>query len=115
MTQRLLIVTYGLCGDPAAFREDATRAVPSLSRTPGMLWKIWGLDAAKSEGLSAYVFADSSSVDAFVTSSPALVALRAHPDVRDVTCRVVPIDPGLSAATGAAKALGLPDPAQQLA
>lgn len=107
MSQHLALVTYGLRGDLAAFRADAARAAPLIAGTPGLLWKIWALDGSRGEGLGAYLFESGPAAEAFVAASPALAALRSHPAVGAVACRVLPVEAGLSAATGAGAALGL--------
>lgn len=106
MTPTLLAVAYRLRIPAAEFRSHAEGAAPRIAETPGLVWKIWGLDPGAGEGTSLYLFRDAASAGAFATG-PAIAALRAGP-AEAVTVRLAPVDLGLSTMTGAAAALAVP-------
>ena len=86
---------------PLPSRYDKGRGIAG---TPGLVWKIWGIDRDRDTGVSAYLFASEASARAF-TAGPMLERLRSRPDVTDVSFELAPIDQDLSEMTGAADAL----------
>ena len=103
MSQTLLTVTYRLRIPADAFRSHAEVAAPRIAATPGLIWKIWGLNPETGEGTSVYLFHDAASARAFA-AGPAIAELRNGP-AEQVSPRLAPVDRGLSALTGAAAAL----------
>ena len=65
MTPTIATVSYRLRVPAAAFRAHARDVAPRIAETPGLAWKIWGLDAATGEGESLYLFRDTASASAF--------------------------------------------------
>ena len=103
MNLTLLTVAYRLRIPSAAFRPHAKLAGQRIAETPGLVWKIWGLDSDAGEGTSVYLFRDAASADAFA-AGPAIEELRNGP-AEQVTLRLSPVDVALSNITGAAAAL----------
>lgn len=106
MKQVLVMVRYRLDGNTGQFRTDMETAAAALGATPDLIWKIWALDAGSGTGLSAYLFETTAAADAFV-AGPTLERLRAHPVVQEVAVDRAPVDPDLSALTGAGPALAV--------
>ncbi|MGR3321000.1 MAG: YdhR family protein [Pseudooceanicola sp.] len=104
MSLALLIVTYDLAIPVEDFRGAARKAAVQIAGAPGLIWKIWGLEA-NGEGTSAYLFRSEATARAFATG-PAIAALRDGP-ARDVTTRIAPVATDLSRVTHAATALSL--------
>jgi hypothetical protein len=104
MGQMLVTVRYRVQGDHAHFRHDMKKVAGLISGTPGLVWKIWGIDQDRDIGASVYLFASEASARAFI-ASPMLERLRSRPDVTDVTFELAPVDQDLSEMTGAADAL----------
>ena len=104
MGQMLVTVRYRVQGDHAHFRHDMTKAAGLIAGTPGLVWKIWGIDHDRDVGASAYLFASEASARAFI-AGPMLERMRSRPDVSDVSFELAPIDQDLSEMTGAADAL----------
>jgi len=84
----------------SAFRDRAREVAARIAETPGLVWKIWGLDDATGEGTSLYLFRDAASAAAFA----GLAALRDGPADR-VEVRLAPVVRDLSEVTRAAAAL----------
>ncbi len=99
----LLSVAYRLRIPAEAFRLPAEVAAHQIAQAPGLVWKIWGLDADTGEGTSVYLFRDTAAAAAFA-AGPAMAQLRDGPAER-VTTRIAPVDVALSTLTGAAGAL----------
>ena len=104
MGQMLLTVRYRIQGDHAHFRHDLTKAAGMIAGTPGLVWKIWGIDRDRDIGVSAYLFASEAAARAFV-GGPTLERLRSRPDVIDVSFELAPVDQDLFEITGASDAL----------
>ena len=100
----LLTVRYRLTRGDRQFREEMAKAAPHIAKFPGLIWKIWGFDAHRGTGLSAYLFETVASAEAFL-AGPAVAGLRHHPLVAEVACELAPIDYELPMSTGAATAL----------
>ncbi|WP_181164595.1 YdhR family protein [Amaricoccus solimangrovi] len=103
MSQTVVTVTYRLRVPVEAFRARARAVAERIAETPGLAWKIWGLEPETGEGTSLYLFRDAGSAAAFA-SGPVLAALRDGPAER-VEIRLAPVEAGLSAVTRAASAL----------
>lgn len=103
MNQTLLIVTYRLRIPAEAFRSHAEIAGRRIAETPGLVWKIWGLDRETGEGSSVYLFGNTASAEAFATGAE-IAGLRNGP-AEQVSVRLAPVDTALSTITGAARAL----------
>lgn len=106
MNLAMLIVTYELRVPVEEFHSAACEATADISGAPGLVWKIWGLDA-KGEGTSAYLFGSVAEALAFADGD-ALQALRSGP-ARHVQTRIAPVAVELSQMTKATSALGLTD------
>lgn len=104
MIPTLLLVIYRLRIPVADFRAHAQTAAARIASTPGLAWKVWGLDDETGFGTSAYLFHDAASAKAFA-EGPAIAELRDGP-AADVVTRITPVDVGLSSITGAAPILG---------
>jgi len=96
-------VAYRLRVPVSAFRDRAREVAARIAETPGLVWKIWGLDDATGEGTSLYLFRDAASAAAFA-GGPVLAALRDGPADR-VEVRLAPVVRDLSEVTRAAAAL----------
>jgi hypothetical protein len=105
MTPTLLCVTYKLRIPAENFRVAAQAAAQQIAAAPGLVWKLWGLDADTGEGTSFYLFRDAALAKAFA-SGQAIAALRSGP-AETVTTRVAPVELPLSAITAAALASDL--------
>ena len=104
MGQMLVTVRYGVQGSLAHFRHDVKKVAGVIAGIPGLVWKIWGIDADRDTGVSAYLFASEASARAFI-AGPMIERLRSRPDVTDVSFEFAPVDQELSEMTGAADAL----------
>lgn len=109
MTRTLLLVTYRLRIPAQEFRVHAETAAANISKAPGLVWKIWGLDPETGQGTSVYLFRDAATARAFA-AGPAIAELRNGP-TEDVTTRIAPVDAGLSTLTGATAALAFEETA----
>lgn len=101
----IVVVAYRLRVPVATFRAGARAMAERIAATPGLVWKIWGLDDATGEGAGLYLFRGPASAAAFA-GGPVLGALRDGPAER-VDVRVAPVMHDLSEITHAAAALAL--------
>ncbi|WP_162917300.1 YdhR family protein [Dongia deserti] len=104
MQHMLITVRYRVAGNHAHFRHDMSKAAAMIAELPGLAWKIWGFDQDRGAGVSAYLFESEPAARAFL-AGPVLERLRNRPDVTEVTFDIAPVDRGLSAITGATRAL----------
>ncbi|MCB1502687.1 MAG: YdhR family protein [Bauldia sp.] len=109
MTATLLSVSYRLRIPVTDFRNSAELAARRIAETPGLAWKIWGLDAETGEGTSIYLFRDAASAEDFA-SGPAIAQLR-DGAAETVNLRLSAVDPVLSTITKGAVALAPAIPA----
>jgi len=100
VTQTLLTMTYRLRIPVEAFRPHAEAAGRRIAETPGLVWKIWGLQSDTRQGTSVYLFRDPESAEAFA-AGPAIAEQRNGP-ADDLRVRLAPVDVALSTITGAA-------------
>ena len=111
MSQILLTVRYHVAGNPDAFRASMESVAPAIASVDGLMWKIWGLDSERRQGLSVYLFACQSAANRFA-AGPMIERLRQRPDIAEVSLEVAPVDADLSALTGGGPALGTATAAQ---
>jgi len=104
MQKALVTVRYSLSGNVERFRNEMEKAAAMIASAPGLVWKIWSLDAERGVGLSAYLFNSPTEARAFV-AGPMIKALRNRADVKEVAVEVAPVEHALSAMTGAGPAL----------
>lgn len=103
MSLTLLAVTYELAISPEVFERHSEQAAVRIAETPGLRWKIWGLDPETGAGTSIYLFTDATSAAGFA-NGPAIAALAAGP-ARNIATRIAPVHDALSALTHAASIL----------
>ncbi|MCF4167090.1 YdhR family protein [Zavarzinia compransoris] len=102
----LLTVTYQVAGAPHAFLDRAGEEAGRIASVPGLVWKIWAFEHETGLGSSCYLFADRASARRFA-DGPALAALRAHPLITHVGCRLGVVQIALSAITRAGPVISL--------
>jgi hypothetical protein len=96
-------VHYQFTGDLSAYRALAEHAAPQLARTPGLMWKLWLLEADGRQVAGWYLFADDQAARAFL-DGPALDGLRQHPAITGVTAHRYGVLADLTHITGGQQA-----------
>ena len=75
-------------------------AAQPIADTPGLLWKVWLMNEAKSEAGGIYLFENESSVRSYM-DGPVVAALKASPAVSDISAKVFDVMAYHSAVTRA--------------
>jgi hypothetical protein len=107
MQVALATVRYRLKGNAIGFWAGIESAAAAVAETPGLMWKIWGIDEDQTGGISAYLFRTIDAADAFM-KGPVIDGLRGHSDIANVSVHVAPVNHDLSRKTGAGHVLTVP-------
>jgi len=87
VSQKILQINYKF-GIPAAeFSRAMLPAAQPIADSPGLVWKIWLMNEADSEGGGIYLFEDEAAVNAFL-GGPIVSALKANPIVSDIRVKM---------------------------
>lgn len=71
-------------GIPAdALAEEFKGAAAVISMVPGLKWKIFGLNAERSESVGLYLFEDAASLEAYL-DGPIMTAMRSKPAFNEI-------------------------------
>lgn len=78
MSLKVLVTNYTYNVSREEFESMASQLAPAFANVPGCLWKIWLIDAEKSEAGAVYLFKDEESLQRF-KSSPLVASVLSHP------------------------------------
>lgn len=80
------------------YRKLTEHVAPVIASVPGLISKLWLVDAEGRRGGGAYLFSDRAAATAYL-EGPIISGLRQRPAVRNVTVRVFDILPAPSELT----------------
>ena len=101
MTQKIVQINGQLTVPVEEFeRQNGVEAAAFFAGVPGLLWKIWIVNRARSEAGGIYLFADETSYEEYITG-PIAAQLRAYPLWTDVSIKGFDYLPAQSAVTRA--------------
>lgn len=98
MNHCCLQVELELAVAPDVWLARCESAVPTMRRLPGLVWKLWVLDADASRAGGVYLFQNAEAARAYA-EGPVLEHLRASPAVKNVGVRLLPVVDALSRQT----------------
>lgn len=83
---------------PEAWLARCEAALPTMAELPGLLWKLWVLDPARSRAGGVYLFCDARSARAYA-EGPVLAALEQSAAVANLSVQLLPLVDSLSRRT----------------
>ena len=66
MSARILQINYKLNGPRAEYEKENRPYAQPIADLPGLRWKVWIINEAKSEAGGIYLFDDDAAVQAFM-------------------------------------------------
>ena len=80
------------------YRALTEHAAPNIAKVPGLVSKLWIVDAERRHAGGAYLFADRNAAAAYV-EGPGIAGLRKNPAIQHVSVRVFDVLTGPSEIT----------------
>jgi len=87
VSQKILQINYKFSIPAAEFSRAMAPAAQPIANSPGLVWKIWLMNEADSEGGGIYLFEDEAAANAFL-GGPIVSALKANPIVSDIRVKM---------------------------
>ncbi len=100
MAQKFLVTNYSFDMSSEAFEDTATQLAQQFADVPGMVWKIWLINAASKEAGAIYLFEDDAALQQF-KASPLVAAVLSHPALSNFDLKERDTLPALNAITRA--------------
>lgn len=83
MTTRVLQVNFSFSCTPEELGRDLAPLVDSVSRAPGMVWKVWLIDAEARRGGGIHLFERNEDMQAYVQGD-IIAGLQRHPAISQI-------------------------------
>ena len=100
MEQKIWQVTFNYSVSPEELMGAFKPLADPVSQVPGLLWKTWIIDYAKSVAGGIYLFADQAAVDAYV-GGEIVAGILSHPALSNFNVKTFDILEGFSLKTRA--------------
>jgi hypothetical protein len=78
MAAKILQINYRLNGPRVEYEKENLPYAQPIADIPGLRWKVWIIDEARSEAGGIYLFDDDAAVQAFV-DGPIIAEMRGDP------------------------------------
>ncbi len=86
MHKTILQINFKFSVTPEQLGQDFAPIAQPIAEVPGLQWKIWSLNADKSEFAGIYLFDDNESIDAYM-SGPIIAGVMKHPALSDINAK----------------------------
>jgi hypothetical protein len=86
MSTTVLQINFKFNVSPAELAEAFAPLAEPIAKVPGLRWKIWSLNEAKSEFGGIYLFDDADSVQVYL-EGPIIAEVSKHPALSDINVK----------------------------
>ncbi|MEO7264393.1 MAG: YdhR family protein [Ferruginibacter sp.] len=100
MAQKFLITNFSYDMTREAYEDTVTQMAQQFADVPGLVWKIWLINADSNEAGAVYVFEDDAALQQF-KASPLVAAVLSHPALSNFDLKERDTLPALNAITRA--------------
>ena len=100
MSNTILQINYQFTSSVADFTKLVTPNAEFIAAVPGLVWKIWLLNAADREAGGIYLFESREAAQAFANSD-AIKGFASHPTIANLHAKIFAPDEALSKITRA--------------
>jgi hypothetical protein len=100
MSQQILQVNLGFNIPRADLSEAWLNVAQNIADVPGLVWKVWLMNEAKSEAGGIYLFESRAAAENYI-GGPIVAALKASPAVSDISAKLFDVLEEHSAVTRA--------------
>ena len=98
MEERVLQINFKFSVSRTDYENLASSLAQSFSEVPGLVWKIWIINEAKSEAGGIYCFDGKESLSQFLTSQLA-TDVKSHPAVSEFSAKTFAVMDAVTAVT----------------
>lgn len=95
---KILQINYKFSGSWQQVQQEFLPDAPAIAEVPGLRWKIWLVDEARSAGGGIHLFDGDASVQAYL-EGPVVAGLQSEPGISEIDVQVFDVAEELSAAT----------------
>ncbi len=86
MSEIMLQVNFNYSASKEEYEQAVAPLADKFANVPGLKWKIWILNAEKSEAGGIYMFDNQASLDTYLTG-PLAEAVTTHPALSDFSIK----------------------------
>lgn len=83
---KILQINFKFSISATQLAEGFAPLAEPIAKVPGLRWKIWSLNGAKSEFAGIYLFDDSESAQAYL-EGPIIAEVKKHPALSDISAK----------------------------
>lgn len=87
MSGKILQINFRFNVAEADYITAVRPLADDIAAVPGLLWKVWLMNAAESEAGGIYWFSDGDSLKAYL-DGPIVAGIAAHPALADISVKV---------------------------
>ncbi len=100
MSQKILQINFKYHLSRAEYETAVMPVAEPIAAVPGLLWKVWLLNAAEQESGGIYLFADNQSLEAYLNSD-IVAGIVSNPALSDFNVKQFEVMAGVSEITRA--------------
>lgn len=89
MSAKILQINYKLSSSPAEYEKENLPYAQPIADIPGLRWKVWIINEARSEAGGIYLFDDDAAAQAFV-QGPIIAEMKDDPTLSIKAFDVIP-------------------------
>ncbi len=86
MSTTVLQINFKFSVSPAELAEAFAPLAEPIAKVPGLRWKIWSLNEARSEFAGIYLFDDADSAQVYL-EGPIIAQVSKHPALSDISAK----------------------------
>ena len=87
MSEKILQINFKFNISGEEYEKAVSPIAGPIAAVDGLRWKVWIVNEAENEAGGIYLFADESSVQAYL-AGPIVAQLKSHPALSDISAKV---------------------------
>ena len=87
MSGKILQINFKFNVPEADYIAAVTPLAGDIAAVPGLLWKVWLMNAAESEAGGIYWFSDAESLNAYL-EGPIVAGIVSHPALAEISAKI---------------------------